>query len=123
MAPSSSTTPSEFWPHWDLNREPSGYSRCIIVTALFLYLSHVFFGVTRAQHLLRVVDSTAMRPFWTRVGIIGPISMAFGSVLWSTKTGADHTSPYDLKLVQVLFRHGARTPLKSIPDVMEVKPL
>lgn len=48
--------------------------------------------------------------------------MAFGSVLWS-KTGADHTSPYDLKLVQVLFRHGARTPLKSIPDVMEVKSL
>lgn len=49
--------------------------------------------------------------------------MAFGSVLWSTKTAADPSPPYDLKLVQVLFRHGARTPLKSIPDVMEVKPL
>lgn len=81
------------------------------------------FGVRRAHHLLCVVDSTAMRTFWTRVGIIGPISMAFGSLLWSTKTEADHTSLYDLKLVQVLFRHGARTPLKSIPDVMEVKPL
>lgn len=64
-----------------------------------------------------------MRTFWNGIGIIGPVSMAFGSVLWSTKTGADHSSPYDLKLVQVLFRHGARTPLKSIPDVMEVKPL
>ncbi|TWW80926.1 lysophosphatidic acid phosphatase type 6 [Takifugu flavidus] len=62
-----------------------------------------------------------MRTFWTRVGIIGPISMAFGSVLWSAKTEADHTPPYDLKLVQVLFRHGARTPLKSIPDVMEAQ--
>lgn len=81
------------------------------------------FGVRHTHHLLCVVDSTAMRTFWTRVGIIGPISMAFGSVLWSTKTEADPTSPYDLKLVQVLFRHGARTPLKSIPDVMEVNPL
>lgn len=81
------------------------------------------FGVRHTHHLLCVVDRTAMRTFWTRVGIIGPISMAFGSVLWSTKTEADPTSPYDLKLVQVLFRHGARTPLKSIPDVMEVNPL
>lgn len=69
-----------------------------------------------------VVDSTAMRMFWSRLAIVGPISAAFGSVLWSTKTGADDSSSYDLKLVQVLFRHGARTPLKSIPDVMEVKP-
>lgn len=83
----------------------------------------MYFFIVRTQHLPHVVHSTAMRTFWTRVGIVGPISMAFGSVLWSTKTGADHTSPYDLKLVQVLFRHGARTPLKSIPDVMEVKSL
>lgn len=35
---------------------------------------------------------------------------------------SDHSSsPYELKLVQVLFRHGARTPLKSIPDVLEVR--
>lgn len=77
----------------------------------------------RTQHLLCVVHRRAMRTFWTRISIIGPVSMAFGSILWSTKTGADHSSPYDLKLVQVLFRHGARTPLKSIPDVIEVKPL
>ncbi|KAJ8246671.1 hypothetical protein GJAV_G00254110 [Gymnothorax javanicus] len=28
---------------------------------------------------------------------------------------------YELKLVQVMFRHGARTPLRSIPDVMEAQ--
>lgn len=74
-----------------------------------------------------------MRKLWTKAaGAIG--SMAFGSVLWLQKktesdqaasscTSADtnSTSIYELKLVQVLFRHGARTPLKSIPDVMEVK--
>ncbi|CAG05868.1 unnamed protein product, partial [Tetraodon nigroviridis] len=60
-----------------------------------------------------------MRTFWTSVGLLAPVSVAFGSVLWSAKSGADPSSPYDLKLVQVLFRHGARTPLKSIPNVME----
>uniref|UniRef100_A0A8P4KLW3 Acid phosphatase 6, lysophosphatidic n=1 Tax=Dicentrarchus labrax TaxID=13489 RepID=A0A8P4KLW3_DICLA len=51
-----------------------------------------------------------MRTFWTKAGVLGSVSMAFGSI-----------SPYELKLVQVLFRHGARTPLKSIPDVMEAQ--
>ncbi|TSU63008.1 Gap junction alpha-5 protein [Bagarius yarrelli] len=37
-----------------------------------------------------------------------------------TNTSSDQSpSQYELKLVQVLFRHGARTPLKSIPDVLE----
>lgn len=75
-----------------------------------------------------------MRNLWTKAGVVGSVSMAFGSMLWSQKktepdqksssgTGADPnpSSPYELKLVQVLFRHGARTPLKSIPDVMEVQ--
>uniref|UniRef100_A0A671W9Y0 Acid phosphatase 6, lysophosphatidic n=1 Tax=Sparus aurata TaxID=8175 RepID=A0A671W9Y0_SPAAU len=53
-----------------------------------------------------------MRSLWTKAGVVGSVSMAFGS-MWC--------SPYELKLVQVLFRHGARTPLKSIPDVMEVQ--
>lgn len=49
---------------------------------------------------------------------------AFAALLWSKKQTADPaaSSDYELKLVQVLFRHGARTPLKSIPDVMEVRP-
>uniref|UniRef100_H3D8V2 Acid phosphatase 6, lysophosphatidic n=1 Tax=Tetraodon nigroviridis TaxID=99883 RepID=H3D8V2_TETNG len=71
--------------------------------------------------LLLCVYRRAMRTFWTSVGLLAPVSVAFGSVLWSAKSGADPSSPYDLKLVQVLFRHGARTPLKSIPNVMEVK--
>ncbi|KAM3862485.1 lysophosphatidic acid phosphatase type 6 [Diretmus argenteus] len=77
-----------------------------------------------------------MRNLWTKAGVLGSVSvsMAFGSMLWSQKnTGPDHmassctsidagpASPYELKLVQVLFRHGARTPLKSIPDVMEAQ--
>lgn len=75
-----------------------------------------------------------MRKLWGKAGLFGSVSIAFGSLLWSQqKTNPDHvdshitpadtnsTSPYELKLVQVLFRHGARTPLKSIPDVMEAQ--
>lgn len=74
-----------------------------------------------------------MRKLWTKAGIISSVSAAFGSLLWSQKSNdskqshpdstpdIDPNSPYELKLVQVLFRHGARTPLKSIPNVMEVK--
>lgn len=81
-----------------------------------------------------ICHSAAMRNLWTRAGVFGSMSMAFGSLLWSQKktepdqlfsscssADANLTSPYELKLVQVLFRHGARTPLKSIPDVMEVR--
>ncbi|XP_054641992.1 lysophosphatidic acid phosphatase type 6 isoform X2 [Dunckerocampus dactyliophorus] len=60
-----------------------------------------------------------MRKFWTRVGIVGSVSIVFGSLLWLKQKSKN--SVYELKLVQVLFRHGARTPLKSIPDVMEVQ--
>lgn len=56
---------------------------------------------------------------WARVGLMG--SVALGSMFWSQKNKTE-TSPYELKLIQVLFRHGARTPLKSIPDVLEVRP-
>ncbi|XP_041739170.1 lysophosphatidic acid phosphatase type 6-like isoform X2 [Coregonus clupeaformis] len=75
-----------------------------------------------------------MRNLWTKAGVLGSVSMAFGSMFWSHKktepTQTDSGSapacteppfPYELKLVQVLFRHGARTPLKSIPDVMEAQ--
>uniref|UniRef100_UPI0037E739D1 lysophosphatidic acid phosphatase type 6 n=1 Tax=Semicossyphus pulcher TaxID=241346 RepID=UPI0037E739D1 len=75
-----------------------------------------------------------MRYLWTRASVLGSVSVAFGSLLWSQKktdsdqaascsasADANPSSPYELKLVQVLFRHGARTPLKSIPDVMEVQ--
>lgn len=74
-----------------------------------------------------------MRKLWTKAGIISSVSAAFGSLLWSQKSNdskqshpdstpdIDPNSPYELKLVQVLFRHGARTPLKSIPNVMEVQ--
>lgn len=75
-----------------------------------------------------------MRKVWTKAGVFGSASVIFGSMLWSQKkTEPDHPasssspadtntrSPYELKLVQVVFRHGARTPLKSIPDVMEAQ--
>lgn len=75
-----------------------------------------------------------MRNLLARVGVLGSVSAAFGSMLLSQKStesdkitssttpaGTHSSSPYELKLVQVLFRHGARTPLKSIPNVMEVR--
>ncbi|XP_029980075.1 lysophosphatidic acid phosphatase type 6 isoform X1 [Sphaeramia orbicularis] len=75
-----------------------------------------------------------MTKLLTKAGVFGSVSVAFGSLWWSEKkktdldqvdTGSNSdtkpTSPYELKLVQVVFRHGARTPLKSIPDVMEAQ--
>ncbi|KAM4557921.1 lysophosphatidic acid phosphatase type 6 [Odontesthes bonariensis] len=75
-----------------------------------------------------------MRNLLGKAGLLGSVSVAFGSILWSQqKTESDlvpsdpspadsnSSSSYELKLVQVLFRHGARTPLKTIPDVMEAQ--
>ncbi|XP_041856948.1 lysophosphatidic acid phosphatase type 6 [Melanotaenia boesemani] len=75
-----------------------------------------------------------MRNLLGKAGLLGSVSAAFGSILWSQqKTESDvvasdssaadsnPSSPYELKLVQVLFRHGARTPLKTIPDVIEAQ--
>lgn len=94
-------------------------------------LSH---SVALWWQLVSFVHSTAMKGLWGGAAALGSVSVAFGSMLWSQQktkpekaakgsnladTNAD--SPYELKLVQILFRHGARTPLKSIPDIMEVK--
>uniref|UniRef100_A0A8C5GH54 Acid phosphatase 6, lysophosphatidic n=1 Tax=Gouania willdenowi TaxID=441366 RepID=A0A8C5GH54_GOUWI len=66
-----------------------------------------------------------MKALWRQAGLFGSVSVAFGSIFWSQQNSIppDTTpaSPYQLKLVQVVFRHGARTPLKSIPDVMEAQ--
>ncbi|MBN3281230.1 PPA6 phosphatase, partial [Polyodon spathula] len=73
------------------------------------------------------VDISLSMGIWARVGAIN--TAGCGAVLyWLQKktvvqadVGRAHPSPYELKLVQVLFRHGARTPLKSIPDVQEAQ--
>ncbi|XP_053733275.1 lysophosphatidic acid phosphatase type 6 [Synchiropus splendidus] len=67
-----------------------------------------------------------MRKLWTGAGLLGSVSVGLCSVLWTQRKpgGCSSTEPhaaYELKLVQVLFRHGARTPLKSIPDVLEAQ--
>ncbi|XP_061925052.1 lysophosphatidic acid phosphatase type 6 isoform X2 [Entelurus aequoreus] len=63
-----------------------------------------------------------MRKLWTKVGFFGSVSIALVSVMWwKRKNQSGDSKLYELKLVQVLFRHGARTPLKTIPDVMEVQ--
>ncbi|XP_013881752.1 lysophosphatidic acid phosphatase type 6 isoform X2 [Austrofundulus limnaeus] len=75
-----------------------------------------------------------MRTLMGKAGLLGTMSVAFGSMFWSQRktesepsasdspsSDSDPGSSYELKLVQVLFRHGARTPLKSIPDVMEAQ--
>lgn len=75
-----------------------------------------------------------MSKLWSQAGLFGSVSVAFGSLLWSQQKSepvqvasnrmppdTSSRSPYQLKLVQVLFRHGARTPLKSIPDVIEAQ--
>ncbi|KAK2839892.1 hypothetical protein Q5P01_013632 [Channa striata] len=73
-----------------------------------------------------------MRTFWTKASVLGSVSAGFGSMWWwksesdqvttnSTSANTNSSSLYELKLVQVLFRHGARTPLKTIPDVMQVQ--
>ncbi|XP_068602831.1 lysophosphatidic acid phosphatase type 6 [Brachionichthys hirsutus] len=74
-----------------------------------------------------------MKNLWIKSFAVGSASTGLCSLLWSQKkTESDQlasgctsdrtpSSPYELMLVQILFRHGARTPLKSIPDVMEVQ--
>lgn len=77
-----------------------------------------------------------MRNLLTKAGLFGSVSVAFGSMWWSQRKAesdptASKASPnsadtssaslYELRLVQVLFRHGARTPLKTIPDVIEAQ--
>lgn len=56
---------------------------------------------------------------WARVGLLS--SVALGSTMFWAQKNKTEESPYELKLIQVLFRHGARTPLKSIPDVLEAQ--
>ncbi|KAL2081398.1 hypothetical protein ACEWY4_023251 [Coilia grayii] len=60
--------------------------------------------------------------------VIGLGSVALGSLFWpqTKSSAATECQPktedqLELKLVQVLFRHGARTPLKSIPDILEAQ--
>nr|XP_023684625.1 lysophosphatidic acid phosphatase type 6-like [Paramormyrops kingsleyae] len=68
-----------------------------------------------------------MRAAWIKAGVLG--SVGISSALLSHKcsdpgrtgTFQENRSRYELRLVQVLFRHGARTPLKSIPDVLEAQ--
>lgn len=56
--------------------------------------------------------------FWAQQKNAEPVQANLD--LNSTPASDQSSSQYELKLVQVLFRHGARTPLKSIPDVLEV---
>ncbi|KAK6485623.1 lysophosphatidic acid phosphatase type 6 [Huso huso] len=65
---------------------------------------------------------------WARIGAVS--TAACGAVVYwlqphkrvvQADRGRAHPFPYELKLVQVLFRHGARTPLKSIPDIQEAE--
>ncbi|XP_072541330.1 lysophosphatidic acid phosphatase type 6 [Salminus brasiliensis] len=76
-----------------------------------------------------------MRSWWAPLSVLSTAGL--GSAFWwqtkaepvqtdldscTTSPSTDQSSSqYELKLVQVLFRHGARTPLKSIPDVLEAQ--
>ncbi|KAM9343506.1 lysophosphatidic acid phosphatase type 6 [Pholidichthys leucotaenia] len=75
-----------------------------------------------------------MRNLWGKAAVLGSASIAFGSMLWwqrksesnqvtscTNDPSTNPSAPYELKLVQILFRHGARTPLKTIPNVMEAQ--
>ncbi|XP_061579359.1 lysophosphatidic acid phosphatase type 6 [Cololabis saira] len=64
-----------------------------------------------------------MRTLLGKAGLLGSVSVALGSMFWSQQKTGSNPAPaeYELKLVQVLFRHGARTPLKTIPDVIEAQ--
>ncbi|XP_062982852.1 lysophosphatidic acid phosphatase type 6 [Elgaria multicarinata webbii] len=69
---------------------------------------------------------------WARVGILGTLAYcvhskgrALAEPVRSRAPGGGGDSssndPLELKLVLVLFRHGARTPLRPIPDVEQVE--
>ncbi|XP_063161574.1 lysophosphatidic acid phosphatase type 6 isoform X2 [Candoia aspera] len=65
---------------------------------------------------------------WARAGTVGALScyvhsrkMVLAEAERSTTESSSNNSQPELKLVQVLFRHGARTPLKPIPAVQQVE--
>ncbi|XP_073524600.1 lysophosphatidic acid phosphatase type 6 [Phyllobates terribilis] len=65
---------------------------------------------------------------WARVGLVGSIfyclhkkRAAFADAQKVTGQQGVESRDYELKLVQVVFRHGARTPLKEIPHNEQVE--
>uniref|UniRef100_A0A8C4S2X0 Acid phosphatase n=1 Tax=Erpetoichthys calabaricus TaxID=27687 RepID=A0A8C4S2X0_ERPCA len=69
---------------------------------------------------------------WTKRSFFASVTCAVGGAYWLYEKrrisldnvgGAARPSEYELKLVQVLFRHGARTPLKSLPGTLQVRDL
>lgn len=73
--------------------------------------------LTRVGALTSAVLGSAV--FWAQQKNTEPVQAT--SEITSHPSPDQSSSQYELKLVQVLFRHGARTPLKSIPDVLEVR--
>lgn len=73
--------------------------------------------LARVGAMTTVVLGSAV--FWAQQKNTEPVHANLD--LTSTPSSDQSSSQYELKLVQVLFRHGARTPLKSIPDVLEVR--
>ncbi|KAG2456972.1 PPA6 phosphatase, partial [Polypterus senegalus] len=66
---------------------------------------------------------------WTKGSFFATVTCAVAGAYWlyekrrislDTVGGAARPSEYELKLVQVLFRHGARTPLKSLPGTLQL---
>ncbi|XP_039599604.1 lysophosphatidic acid phosphatase type 6 isoform X2 [Polypterus senegalus] len=67
---------------------------------------------------------------WTKGSFFATVTCAVAGAYWlyekrrislDTVGGAARPSEYELKLVQVLFRHGARTPLKSLPGTLQAE--
>ncbi|KAF7709276.1 lysophosphatidic acid phosphatase type 6 [Silurus meridionalis] len=71
--------------------------------------------LARVGAMTTAVLSSAL--FWSQQKNTDPVQANLD--LTNTPCSDQSSSQYELKLVQVLFRHGARTPLKSIPDVLE----
>ncbi|XP_054830966.1 lysophosphatidic acid phosphatase type 6 isoform X3 [Eublepharis macularius] len=57
---------------------------------------------------------------WTRAGVLGALACCVHGRRRALAEASRKDQP-ELKLVLVLFRHGARTPLRAIPDVEQVE--
>ncbi|XP_063302833.1 lysophosphatidic acid phosphatase type 6 [Pelobates fuscus] len=65
---------------------------------------------------------------WTRAGVVGSViyclhrkNTAYADIKRGIANTDNEYQEYDLKLVQVIYRHGARTPLKPIPHKEQVE--
>lgn len=108
-----------------VKRKEAGFSRPAASASLVL-LTAEFLRSRLSQAVLTDCAFWSMN-LWARVGVLGTLVCCVHSTRRALaeprggKQPRSSTDQMELKLVQVLFRHGARTPLRPIPSAEQVR--